>query len=268
MKGKALGKIKKHRGKIWAVMLALLVWQIAAMTIRQKILLVSPVSVCLRLFTIWQVQGFASSIWFTFYHIAGGFLLGLVTGIVFAVAANRFPIVETLLWPWMVTIKSVPVASFVVICLIWLSSENLSVFISFLIVLPVIYQNVLSGLRASDKQMEEMAQVFGLPWYRRMRYITIPQVEPYLISACSVTTGMAWKAGVAAEIIGTPNGSIGKMLYLAKIYLDTDDLLAWTVIIVVISVLSEKLFMWGLKRVLNLIVYHRAVRAARKSEDG
>jgi NitT/TauT family transport system permease protein len=197
------------------------------------------------------VQGFASSIWFTFYHIAGGFLLGSTLGILLAALAAKSPAVETLLWPWMVTIRSVPVASFVVICLIWLSARNLSVFISFLIVLPVIYQNVLTGLRAVDQNMEEMAQVFRMPWYRKLRYITIPQLAPYLLSACSVTTGMAWKAGVAAEIIGTPDGSIGKMLYLSKIYLDTDDLLAWTVIIVIISVSSEKLFMWGLKKVLG-----------------
>ncbi len=95
-----------------------------------------------------------------------------------------------------------------------------------------------------------MAQVFKIGLWKRTRYITIPQIRPYLISACAVTTGMAWKAGIAAEIIGTPNGSIGKMLYLAKITLDTDDLLAWTVIIVAISVATEKLFMWGLKKIL------------------
>lgn len=237
--------------KIIAVVVALVIWQIAAMCIHQKILLVTPIEVFARLFTIWQVPHFGSSVWFTFYHIAGGFLLGVVLGIVCAVLANRFPVVETLLWPWMATIKSVPVASFVVICLIWLSAQHLSVFISFLIVLPIIYQNVLSGLRAVNPQMEELAKVYGMSPMKKLRYITIPQLAPFLMSGFTVTTGMAWKAGVAAEIIGTPNGSVGQQLYLAKIYLDTDDLLAWTVIIVVISVLSEKLFLFFLKKVLR-----------------
>jgi NitT/TauT family transport system permease protein len=148
-------------------------------------------------------------------------------------------------------IKSVPVASFVVICLIWLSARNLSVFISFLIVIPIIYQNVLEGLRAENREMQEVATVFQLPWRKRFRYIELPKIRPFLLSACRVTTGMAWKAGIAAEIIGVPNGSIGKMLYTAKIYLDTDDLLAWTVIIVVISVVAEKVFLAGLSRLLN-----------------
>lgn len=240
----------KHIKKIAAVLLALLIWQIAAMQIHERILLVTPVEVLARMLTIWQVEGFWSSVWFTFYHIAGGFLLGLGLGIFLAILAAKFPVAETLLWPWMATIKSVPVASFVVICLIWLSAGNLSVFISFLIVLPVIYQNMLSGIRAENRQMKEMAQMFHVNIWKRTRYITIPQIRPYLISACAVTTGMAWKAGIAAEIIGTPSGSIGKMLYLAKISLDTDDLLAWTVIIVLISVTTEKLFMWGLKKIL------------------
>lgn len=236
--------------RVGAILIALTFWQIAAMRIHQKILLVTPLAVIRRLGTIWQVEGFLSSIWFTFYHIVGGFLLGVLLGILLAFLADRIPVLEHLFWPWIATIKSVPVASFVIICLIWLSAPNLSVFISFLIVLPVIYQNMLSGLRSSDRDLEEMAWVFRMPWYRKLRYITLPQLKPYLISACSITTGMAWKAGVAAEIIGTPNGSIGKMLYTAKIYLDTDDLLAWTVIIVLLSVLWEKVFLWLLKKVL------------------
>lgn len=232
--------------------MALAFWQLAAMGIHQKILLVTPIEVFIRLTTIWQTEGFFASIWFTFCHIVGGFLLGVLLGILLAFLAAWIPALEILFWPFMVTIRSVPVASFVVICLIWLSAKNLSVFISFLMVLPVIYQNVLTGIRSVDRNMAEMAQVFGLSWPRKLRYIVLPALRPFLISACSVTTGMAWKAGVAAEIIGTPNGSVGKMLYTAKIYLDTDDLLAWTVIIVVISVLFEKLFMWGLKKLLSV----------------
>ena len=148
--------------KVGAALLALTFWEIAALLIHQRILLVTPVAVARRLCTIWQVEGFARAIWFSFYHIAGGFLLGLILGCLLAYLAAKHPVVETLLWPWMATIKSVPVASFVVICLIWLSARNLSVFISFLIVIPIIYQNVLEGLRAENREMQEVATVFLL----------------------------------------------------------------------------------------------------------
>lgn len=237
--------------RILGVGIALAVWQLAAMELRQKILLVTPAAVVKRLGTIWQVEGFFPSIWFTFAHISLGFLLGLALGCSLAFLAARWRWMETLLWPWMITIKSVPVASFVVICLIWLSAGNLSVFISFLIVLPMIYQNMLTGLLSLDPALREMAQVFHIPWQKRFTYLTLPQLRPYLLSACRVTVGMAWKAGVAAEIIGTPQGSVGKMLYQAKIYLDTDDLLAWTVVIVAVSVLSEKVFLLVLRKLLS-----------------
>ena len=156
----------------------------------------------------------------------------------------------------MITVKTVPVASFVVICLIWLSAQNLSVFISFLIVLPVVYGNVLEGIKSEDKKMLEVGRVFGMPFLKRVLYIHMPQLKPFILSACMTSLGMSWKAGVAAEIIGTPDGSIGKQLYYAKIYLDTDDLLCWTVIIVIISVAFEKLFMLLLRR-----FYRRLERA-------
>lgn len=239
--------MERKAGKLLAVIFALCLWQLAAMTIDSKILLVSPVEVAVRLTTIWQTEGFWTSIWFSFYHIAGGFFLALFLGIALAALAGRFRRIETLLWPFLVTIRTVPVASFVVICLIWLSAENLSVFISFLIVLPVVYGNVLEGIKNEDKLMLEVGTVFKMPLLRRLLYIHLPQLKPFIMSACATALGMAWKAGVAAEIIGTPDGSIGKQLFYSKIYLDTDDLLCWTVIIVIVSVLFEKLFMLGIK---------------------
>lgn len=239
--------MERKAGKLLAVIFALCLWQLAAMTIDSKILLVSPVEVAVRLTTIWQTEGFWTSIWFSFYHIAGGFFLALFLGIALAALAGRFRRIETLLWPFLVTIRTVPLASFVVICLIWLSAENLSVFISFLIVLPVVYGNVLEGIKNEDKLMLEVGTVFRMPLLRRLLYIHLPQLKPFIMSACATALGMAWKAGVAAEIIGTPDGSIGKQLFYSKIYLDTDDLLCWTVIIVIVSVLFEKLFMLGLK---------------------
>ena len=112
--------MERKAGKLLAVIFALCLWQLAAMTIDSKILLVSPVEVAVRLTTIWQTEGFWTSIWFSFYHIAGGFFLALFLGIVLAALAGRFRRIETLLWPFLVTIKTVPVSSFVVICLIWL----------------------------------------------------------------------------------------------------------------------------------------------------
>ncbi len=242
-------KANKTARKAGAILLALALWQIAAMAIHQSIVLVSPIDVIRRLGTIWKEEGFFYSIWFTFSHIMLGFVISVVFGILLAALAYRFSLAETLLWPYITAAKTVPVASLVVILLIWLSSRNLSVFIVCLVAIPLVYQNVLTGLRSQDPQMKEMARVFRIPRMRRIRYILVPQVYPFLYAACKVAVGMAWKAGVAAEIIGTPPRSIGKQVYIAKMYLDTDDLFAWTVVIVVLSIMTEKLFLALMRRI-------------------
>lgn len=183
------------------------------------------------------------------FHVAyhWGFLLGTSVGCLLAALASRFAVAEVLLMPYMAAVKSVPVASFVIIALIWLSSSQLSVFITFLIVLPVIYSNILKGLQSTDRKMLEMADAFGVPVIRRLIYIRLPQIKPYLMSASSVAMGLAWKSGVAAEIICIPDGSIGESLYFAKVYLNTPELFAWTLTIVILSVGFEKLFCLLLK---------------------
>ena len=154
--------------------------------------------------------------------------------------------------PFMLTVKAVPVASFVILILMWVSSKNLSIIISFLIVLPVIYTNIKDGISSCDKQLLEMAQVFRISPMRKIRYIYISQIMPFFRAACSISLGLCWKSGVAAEVIGIPKNSIGENLYNAKIYLDTPDLFAWTVVIILISLIFEKLFIYlldkGIKR--------------------
>ena len=168
--------------------------------------------------------------------------------VLLAVAAGRLRVLELLLWPYVTAIKSVPVASFIIICLIWMSTRQLAVFISFLMVFPVIYSNTLQGIKSADGALLEMARVYRVPFSRRLGYIYAPQVKPFLLSGCSVALGMSWKSGVAAEVIGVVGGSIGERLYEAKVYFQMTDLLAWTVVIVVCSVGFEKLVLWLLRR--------------------
>ena len=236
------------RIRLWAVVFWLAVWQIASMVIHQDLFLVSPVRVVVRLGQLVTEGFFWSSIANSLLRIGGGFLLAVVSGVVLGALAARFRRVQELLAPLMLAVKSIPVASFIILALMLFSSPHLAVLISFLIVLPVIYTNVLAGIRSADRQLLEMARVFRIPAARRIRYIYLPQVLPYFLSACTVALGLSWKAGVAAEVIGMPEGSIGEQLQQAKIYLNTPDLLAWTVVIVLVSLGFEKLFLALIRR--------------------
>ncbi len=236
-------RLKRIAETAASVMFILLLWQIGASLLDNKILLVSPVDVIIRMGELIGESGFISSLMFSFVRIVIGFAAALVSGCLLGALASRFRIVDILLRPIMVTVKSVPVASFIILALIWLDSSSLSMFISFLMVLPVVYTNVLTGIGAIPKVQREMADVFDIPWGKRLIYIALPNLKPYIISACTVSLGLSWKAGIAAEVIGIPSGSIGERLYQAKLYLETPDLFAWTVYIVLISVIFEKLFL-------------------------
>lgn len=239
---------RRQLEKTAAVVFALLVWQIGAMLLGKDLLLVSPVTVAQRLFSLCAEADFLGVIGFSFMRIVAGFLLALLAGSVLAVMAGRFRLLEIILWPFVAAIKSVPVASFIILCLIWLSAQSLSVFISFLMVFPIVYTNMLQGIKSTDQKLLEMAELFRVGWLKRMQYIHLPHLKPYLVSACSVSIGLSWKAGVAAEVIGIPDGSIGEKLYQAKVYLSTSDLFAWTTVIVALSILFEKLFLYFLQR--------------------
>ena len=242
-----------NRLRPWAVAVWLAVWELASLYIGQEILLVSPVSVLRRLTTLAVQSDFWGSIAFSFFRIIGGFLLASLCGTLLASLSAAFRFVRDLLAPAMAAIKAVPVASFIILVLIWVPSRNLSVVISFLMVLPVIYTNVLGGILSTDRKLLEMAQVFRIPLFRRIRYIYLSQLLPYLRTGFSLSLGLCWKAGVAAEVIGIPKGSIGEKLYEAKVYLETPDLFSWTLVIVLISVIFEKLFLRFIDKTVALI---------------
>ncbi len=238
-------------GKLWAAAFWLAVWQAAAMWLQQEILLVSPVSVLLRLVELVPHWDFWSAVLFSFTRITLGFLLACATGAVLGAVSARFRLARTLAAPLMSAVKSTPVASFIILVLLWVPSRNLSVVISFLMVTPIVYLNVLEGVGSMDQKLSEMARVFEVSLPRRLRYLYLPQVMPFFRSACAAGLGLCWKAGVAAEVIGLPDGSIGERLYEAKVYLETPDLFAWTVVIILVSLLFERFFMFLLDCLLR-----------------
>ncbi|MBR6610154.1 MAG: ABC transporter permease subunit, partial [Oscillospiraceae bacterium] len=178
-----------------------------------------------------------------------GFTLALVMGVLLAGLSAAYDTVRYIFAPLFNVIKAVPVASFIILALLWVRGGNLSVCISFLMVLPIIYNNMLAGFTRVDKSLLEMAAVFRLSNLKKIKYIYIPQVLPYFTAACTTSLGLCWKSGIAAEVIGMPRGSMGNRLYETKLYMDTPEMFAWTVVIVIISFVVEKGFLWMLDKI-------------------
>jgi NitT/TauT family transport system permease protein len=239
--------MNKTKIKLWSLIFWLAIWQLVSVYLNKEILLVSPIKVIIRLCELSITALFWKSILFSLLRISAGFFLATLIGVVLSLLSAKFKLISELLAPIMLAIKSVPVVSFIILALIWFSSKNLAVLISFMMVLPIIYTNTLVGINNLDKELNEMAKVFKIPPVRRIRYIEAPQIMPFFYSGCEIALGLCWKSGIAAEVIGIPKGSIGERLQQAKVYLDTPDLFAWTVVIVLLSFLFERLILTILK---------------------
>lgn len=227
-------------GKCLAILFWLAVWALLSRTVNNRILMATPSETVRRLTELLGQESFYRTLAGSLLRIGTGFGLGFGLAAVLAAAAFRFRFLEELANPFMSLVKTVPVASFAVLLLVWQGPSRLTAAICFLVVLPNIYMNVTEGLKSMDVRLPEMAEVFRLPFWNRFFYIYRPALKPFLYGGLKVSLGMCWKAGVAAEVIGIPDASIGEQLYLSKIYLDTAGVFAWTAVIILLSVLAEK----------------------------
>ena len=242
---------KRKMLTIGAILFWLLVWQVGALVIDEKLFLPSPILVISRLGSLVLTSEFWYSIGFSLIRVASGFMLSLILALVLAILAYNYKAIEILIEPLVKTVRAIPVASIVILVLVWVSSRNLSIVISFMIIFPVIYTNVLEGLKSTSNDCLELADIYHINGFRRIRYIYLPYSMPFFFSAMKSALGLGWKSAIAAEVIGLPNGSIGSQLYDAKVFFSTPDLFAWTIVIVLLASIFEHLILFLLKRIFE-----------------
>ena len=220
----------------------LAVWQAAALLVGRDFLLASPVQVLLRLAALCVFADF----WLALLHSAArillGFLIGLLCGAGAAACSARWRAFRVLIAPLYAVLRAIPVASYVILALLWLPARSLSTCIAALVVFPLCYADALAEIERADPEMLEMARLFQLPARRRILYCYVLPALPAFAKSCATALGLAWKSGVAAELICIPAGTIGERLYRAKVYLMTGDLLAWTAAIILLSAASARIF--------------------------
>ncbi len=205
------------------------------------LLLPAPWAVLRRL---WQLIGQASfwnAVGVTMLRILCGAAAGILLGVLIAMLTSRFRAADALLGPLLTVVKTTPVASFIILLLLWVGRDMLPGVVVMLMVLPVTWANVCAGIAGIDPQLREMTKVFGFSPLRRFRRLWLPGVLPHFLSACRSALGLGWKAGVAAEVLTVPLRSIGRNLYEAKLNLETADLFAWTLTVILCSLAIEKL---------------------------
>ena len=228
----------------------LAVWEAASLAVDLEFLLPSPQRVAQRLAALAGEAEFWAAAGGSMARVLAGFLLALAAGLLCAALAFRFSPFAALLQPLLNMIKSTPVASFILLALVWIPSPGVPVFTSFLMVFPLVFGNVLSGMQNTDPQLLEMGRMFGFSSAAMLRHIILPAAAPYLIAACTAGLGLAWKAGVAAEVLANTRLSLGGQIYSSKIYMETPNLFAWTAVVIVLSVALEKIVLRLMRRLL------------------
>lgn len=228
------------KARLIAAAIWLILWHLAAWRLDLPLLLPGPAAVLRRLAQLAGQRFFWETVGRSLGHILSGFVLGLAAGGALAAAAFVCRFARAMVQLPLALIKAAPVASFVILALVWLPARRLPPFISFLMTVPLAYENIFQGLAAADPLLLEMAQVYRLPRRQVFRRIYLPALAPYGLAALRAGLGFAWKAGAAAEVLAVSAGTIGGQLYNAKATLETVDLFAWTAAIILFSLSMEK----------------------------
>ena len=237
--------------KLIPLLFWLAVWQVASVLAGSELIISSPLRVIGALITHLKDLTFYRDVLNSLFRVTAGYILSIAVGVLLAFASFSSDPIRALLSPLMAAVAATPVAAFIIVALLIFGSSDISAFISFLISLPIIYGNTLDGLRSVSDDDLKPAKLFGMRYATRMRYIHIPAAVPYFLSGSSVALGLAWKAGVAAEVIAITRYSLGERLYDAKLFLDMSSVFAYAVVIIAVSWLSEKLIGKALKSICS-----------------
>lgn len=242
------GKNKKHGIKLSSylktplvVLFWLGVWFLMCEWVDMELLVPSPRAVIGAFSQLLREKEFYISCINSLYKVLTGWVLGTVLGTVLGILTHLSGLMKALFEPLLHIIKATPVASFIVLALVLMSSKAVPAFTCALITVPVIWANVTEGLGSPDRKLLEMADCFNMSRKNRIRDIYIPAVKPYFSAAAITAMGLSWKAGIAAEVICSPKNTIGSGISDAKVYLESPQLFAWTITVIVLSVILEKI---------------------------
>lgn len=226
-----------------------LIWGIFSKIIDNDIILPTPLKVFKQVGIQLTSLEALGSIFRTCYRISLGLFMGLVLGVLLGALAHFFKPSKAIIDLPVEFIKATPIAAITIILLIWISYKSLTSYIVGLVVGPNIYISVYSSLNSINKEILEMKEVFNVSFLKSLRYIYFEEVKKNLIPVIIISVGMAFKAGISAEVLALIGNSIGEYIYYSKVYLWTTDLLAWTIIIVMMSKTYEQILVYFLKKV-------------------
>ncbi len=232
------------------------IWQIIAMAVGQELLFPTPWAVAVRIGELLLTAQFYRTVGLSLIRILIGMIIGTLIGALGGLITAFSRLARDFFAPLLAIIKSTPVASFIILIVLWISRDMTPLIIALMMVAPVVWANVETGILNTDKALLEMARAYEMSFGAKIRHIYLPSITPYFLASLKASLGMAWKAGIAAEVLLQPIVSIGKMISDSKILLETVDLFAWTAVVIVLSVIIEKTMVFAVKKALKNRSYY------------
>lgn len=215
------------------------IWWGCALHVGQELLLPSPFLVAERLALLMGTTEFWRHVFATLGRITAGMLGGSLLGVLLALLTYFFPVAHHFFALPLKTLQATPVVSFILLVLLWVERNQVPAVVSGMMVLPLLWSSTRKGLEQTNQQLLEVGRAYQFSPLKTFFLIYAPCVLPYVSTACSNAMALAWKSGVAAEVICLPSLAMGKQLQWSKLYLDTPSLFAWTVVVIVLSSLME-----------------------------
>lgn len=233
---------KKNSISILSILILLAIWKLSSVLIGADIILPAPEKVILSLFSIIKSEPFITSLLNTLFRGLTGFFLSLGLGLVFGISAGLFKPFGYFIKPVISITRSTPVISVILLALIWFNTSHVPIFVAFLMAFPIVCGSIIEGINTVDEKLIEMANIYKVPLKKQVFKIYIPGLTPFIISGASMSLGIIWKVVVAAEVLSQPKFGLGTSLNEAKAFLITEEVFAWTVIALLLSFITEKLF--------------------------
>lgn len=226
-------------------------WQLSAHFTGNTDIFPSPLKSLVTITKLSMTEAFWMHIGVTLFRGIMGGIFSLILGFTLGLLASTNICIKSMIFPWIVLLRSIPVISVILLAIIWLVPGYVPFFIMLITVTPIITEEVIEGIIEINGRYKEMITIYKIPWVKQLRDVILPGLLPRLASGFSLGMGYGWRAVVVGEVLSRPQWGIGDRMAHSQSYFNTDELIAWTVVLIIVSYIFDKLIEWVKNRIIK-----------------
>ncbi|MDO4467624.1 MAG: ABC transporter permease subunit [Bacillota bacterium] len=233
--------VKKYLNTILFIFIGLLLWQVSAQMIHNPFILPTPIKVLFKMVDQLFSYNFFSTVGLTIYRTLCSVLISFVLGLGTSLLVLKQPKFEILIKKAILCIQSIPNVTLIILFMFWFSKEFIVYIVSFLLLFPVVYQNIIHTLKEIDSQWKSVFRVYEQSKSVLINKIYIPLLKPVFVGTLSSCISMGFKVGVMAEILSQVHNGIGRSMQLARLDVDLAAVIAWTLWLFICVTICERI---------------------------